>query len=70
VKTAIAKKIPKGTIQKAEKTTHDVKVQYDVVTKTGKKMFEASVGVDGKIFGKKALKAGSGKEENEKNEYK
>jgi len=70
VKKAIAKEFPTGTIQKAEKTTHDVKIQYDVVVKNKEKMHEASVSVDGKILSKKELKAKSVKEDKEEDEEK
>ena len=68
VKKAIAKEFPTGTIRKAEKATHGVKLQYDVVVNNNKKMYEASVGVDGKILSKKEITAKSEKEEKEDDE--
>jgi hypothetical protein len=57
VKQAISKEFPKGKIDKVEKMTKEGVVQYDVIIKSGKKVFEASITPDGKFLSKKEVKA-------------
>jgi hypothetical protein len=72
VKQAVAKAWPKGEIEKAEKTTRESTVQYDIRVQSGTKTYEMSIDPQGKVLNTQERKlkkeAKEEKEEQEENE--
>lgn len=66
VKQAVAKVYPQGKIQKAEKTTRQTKIEYDLEVQSGAKGYEVSVDEQGKVLKTAEMKAK--KEEKEEKE--
>jgi uncharacterized membrane protein YkoI len=70
VNKAVSKEYPKGKVGKAERTTKEGAVQYDLSIKSGKKMFSVSIAPDGKILSKKEMKAKTEKKEEKEDDEK
>ena len=50
VKQAVTKVYPQGTIEKAEKTTHEAKVEYELKIKNDAKMYQVTMDAQGKVL--------------------
>jgi hypothetical protein len=68
VKDALQNQFKEYSITKAERTTHGSTLQFDVVLKSGKKMYEASIDTSGMIIQSKEMRERMGKEEKEDND--
>jgi hypothetical protein len=70
MKTTLSKEVPHAKILKAEKTTTESAVSYEMIAKGKGKTYEISIDPAGKVLEKKVAKPerNSGSEESEEND--